>query len=107
MVHIVRVPPSPSDLRNERSQLDHDKRTILRTTAISGGLSYFPKDPAEMEASLEHLSAAMKTVYTLTYSTGAPAPDGRERQIDIKLDKAHGGSKSAMRAPEGYYAPSQ
>jgi hypothetical protein len=49
----------------------------------------------------------MQSVYTLTYLTGDPVRDGRARQIEIKVDKAHGGSKVIVRAPERFYAPSE
>jgi len=106
VVHIVRVPASPS-MKGTPSEEASEKKAVQRTAAISGGLSYFPRDPAEMGASLEHLNEAMKKVYLLTYTTEVQTRDGRERRLDIKLDKAHGGSKTVLRTPEGYYAPSQ
>jgi VWFA-related protein len=106
VVHIVRVPP-PQGGTTYRSEEASDKGTVRRIAAISGGLSYFPKDAAEMNASLDDLIRSMKSVYLLTYSTGVAPRDGRERSLEIKLDKAHGGSKAVVWAPERFYAPSE
>ena len=104
VVHIVRVPP-PQGGTTYRSEEASEKATVRRIAAISGGLSYFPRDAAEMNASLDDLNRSMKSAYLLTYSTGQQLRDGRERALEIKLDKAHGGPKSVIWAPERFYAP--
>jgi len=106
VVHIVRVPASPA-MKDAPSEIASEKKAVLRTATIGGGLSYFPRDPAEMNASLDRLNVAMQHSYLLTYETGVATRDGRERVLDIRLDKAHNGSKLLLRSPEGYYAPSE
>lgn len=106
VVHVVRVPP-PVTEKTYPAEESSEKKAVQRITSISGGLSYFPRDVAEMNASLDSLNDAMKRVYCLTYTTATKARDGRERQIEIGLGKSRNGSKLVAWAPERYYAPSQ
>src|SRR5580658_2886134 len=106
VVHVVRVPP-PAAEKTYPAEEASEKKAVQRITAISGGLSYFPRDAAEMTASLDNLNDAMERAYLLTYTTATEARDGQERQIEIGFGKAQGGSKLVAWAPERYYAPSQ
>ncbi len=106
VVHVVRVPP-PAAGATYPSEEAGEKKAVQRITSIGGGLSYFPGDAAEMNASLDNLNAAMQRVYLLTYTTATEARDGRERQIQIGFARTHDGSKFVAWAPERYYAPSQ
>ena len=60
-----------------------------------------------MDTALEHLTELMKHSYLVTYVSESGNRDGRERIVDVKLGKAHGSSKDSLRAPGGYYAPSE
>ena len=84
-----------------------DEQVVRALTEIGGGLPYFPRNEQEMIADVDGLSRAMQAAYTLAYTTDNPEKDGRERLVEITVDKAHGGAKAIARAPEGFYAPSQ
>jgi hypothetical protein len=43
----------------------------------------------------------------LTYLSDKQSNDRREHKIDVELDKPHQKARAVVRAPEGYYAPSQ
>jgi Ca-activated chloride channel family protein len=84
-----------------------DEKAALRLTRMGGGLVYFPRNAADMDAAIDHLLEAMKARYVLTYTTLAPDRDGGEHQVAVSFDSAHPSKKAVVRAPEGYYAPSR
>ncbi len=72
-----------------------------------GGLAYLPRNQQDMDAAVDRLIQAMETRYILAYRAQDTAKDGRERRVTVDFDKAHQTAKAVVRAPEGYYAPSQ
>jgi Ca-activated chloride channel family protein len=105
VMHIVLLPSPRGD--SNRQETAHSEKAALGLARMDGGLVYFPKDPMELEASVDHLGEAMKNRMVVTYSSDNQSKDGRERRVDVELDKAHQRAKAVVRAPQGYYAPSQ
>jgi Ca-activated chloride channel homolog len=103
-LHIVTVPQSQPLPGHGRSG---DEKAAILLANMGGGLAYFPRNLADMEASVDRLNDALKSRYLLTYQSGNPSKDSGERRIDVELDKVHQKAKAVVRAPEGYYAPSQ
>ena len=104
-VHVMCVPADPARAAQARS--DTNEKVALRLTNMFGGLTYFPRNTADMNAAVDHLADAMKTRYVLTYEASNSAKDGRERKIEVAFAKALQNQRAVVRAPEGYYAPSQ
>jgi Ca-activated chloride channel family protein len=103
-LHIVTVPQSNPLPGHGRSG---DEKAAIQLANMGGGLVYFPRNLVDMEASVDQLNQALKSRYLLTYQSGNSSKDGGERRIDVELDKVHQKAKAVVRAPEGYYAPSQ
>jgi Ca-activated chloride channel family protein len=102
-VHVLWIPsPKGSD---DHGDDRHEQKEVLKVANIGGGLVFFPRDEAELTASSDNLIDALKNRYLLTYTSEDTSKDGRQRQLDVGLDKAHQKAKDVVRAPEGYYAP--
>jgi VWFA-related protein len=84
-----------------------DKKHAKRLARMGGGLVYFPRKAPDLLTAVDHVNEALKSRYLLTYSSDNQSKDGRVRQIDVALDKAHQKAKATIGAPQGYYAPSQ
>jgi VWFA-related protein len=98
VVHVLCVPsPQAHGCGSEKA--------ALRLTKMSGGLTYFPRDAAETEAAVDHLNAALRARYILSYEPQDSAPGGM-RRLDVAFEKTHAVKKAILLAPEGYYAPS-
>ncbi len=82
------------------------EKPALRLTRMGGGLTYFPHDAVETEAAVDHLNAALRARYLLSYEPQDRARSGDLRRVDVSLDKANATKKATVLAPEGYYAPS-
>ena len=104
-VHVICVPLDPGAGSGDEPPVD--KKAALHLTSIFGGLTYFPRNAQDTDASVDHLVAAMNSRYVLTYQVEDPARNGRQRLITVGFDKAHQKAKAVVRAPEGYYAPAQ
>jgi Ca-activated chloride channel homolog len=102
-VHVLWI-PSPKG-SNNHGEDEQEQGMVLRVAHLGGGIMYFPRDAAELTASSDNLVEALQNRYLLTYTSEDPSKDGRQRQLDVGLDKAHQKAKDVVRAPEGYYAP--
>jgi Ca-activated chloride channel homolog len=105
-LHVIWIPSSKgSDNADSPSEEKHEQKAVLTVAKMGGGFVFFPRDAAELTACSDNLIDALKNRYLLTYTSEDPSKDGRERQLDVGLDKAHQKAKDVVRAPEGYYAP--
>jgi VWFA-related protein len=107
-LHVIQV-PRLHVLGTPGRQSDHEdeEKTNRQIAKMGGGLSYFPWDKKELDASVDHLSSALKNRYALTYESENQKRDGLLRRVDVELDKVHQKERDVVSAPEGYYAPSR
>jgi Ca-activated chloride channel family protein len=105
VVHVICLPLDPGKHQFDTAPRT-DQKAALHLTALFGGLTYFPRDAADLDQSVDHLVDAMKSRYILTWQTQDTARDGRPRRIAIEFDKLHQKTKAVVRAPQEYYAPS-
>jgi len=103
VVHLFRIPAGRGSGPEQHSS---QEKAAIRIATMGGGLAYYPRNIGDMEASVDNLVDAMKSRYELTYTSTSDSRDGRERRLEIGLDKLHQKQKAIVRAPEGYLAPS-
>ena len=101
-VHIVRIPTAES-LWDDRE----DAREAQEFSQRLGGFTFSPHKNVDLMTSVDRLNAVLKSRYVLAYESEDGRKDGRKRRVDLELDKMHQKAKDVIRAPEGYYAPSQ
>jgi len=102
-LHIICVPPDLG--RRLEPRFHNNQKSALHLTSTFGGLSYFPRNEADLDESVDHLVSAMQSRYVLTYNTANTVRDGKQRQVGIQFDKAHQKARAVIRAQEAYYAP--
>jgi VWFA-related protein len=83
------------------------EREALQLTQSGGGLAFLPRNAADVQDAVDQLADTLKARYMLTYESPNSSKDGQARRVDVELDRVHQKMKAVVRAPEGYYAPSQ
>jgi Ca-activated chloride channel family protein len=77
------------------------KRALNALTQESGGLSFYPKGVAEVDAIALQVAHEIRNQYTIAYSPLNLAKDGTFRQIKVVVT---GPSHAQVRTRSGYYA---
>jgi VWFA-related protein len=85
----------------ERREAKRAKRALDTLTTASGGLAYYPKEPAEVEQLALRVAHEIRNQYILAYSPANQALDGSFRQIRVGVS---GPNRPAARTRSGYYA---
>ncbi|HLJ47205.1 MAG TPA: VWA domain-containing protein [Bryobacteraceae bacterium] len=78
------------------------KRALDELTNASGGLSYYPKELAEVDKIALQVAQEVRNQYTIAYSPTIQALDGSFRQIKVTV--AGAGRNATVRTRTGYYA---
>jgi VWFA-related protein len=77
------------------------KRALKALAEASGGLDYYPKDLAEVEAITPDVAHEIRNQYIVAYSPTNPALDGTFRPIKVTVS---GFGRLTVRTRSGYYA---
>jgi Ca-activated chloride channel family protein len=85
----------------ERREAKSAKRALNALTHESGGLSFYPKAVAEVDAIALQVAHEIRNQYTLAYSPLNEARDGSFRQIKVMVT---GPGHPQVRTRTGYYA---
>lgn len=85
----------------ERREAVKAKRALNALATASGGLAYFPKDPAEVERIAMDVAHEIRNQFMIQYSPINQALDGSFRQIKLTVNAP---SKPLVRTRSGYYA---
>lgn len=85
----------------EHREAKKAKRALDAITINSGGLTFFPKDLAEVEKITVQVARDIRNQYTIAYTPTNPAQDGSYRQIRVT---AKGPGNPIVRTRTGYYA---
>jgi von Willebrand factor type A domain len=106
VVHLVRIPPASMRQSNARGDASN-QQLVTMLVAGSGGMALTPPDLTSVDVAMDQLLSAMKSRYRLQFEAADTSRNGRERHLEVALDKVHQKERDVVRAPEGYYAPSQ
>ena len=77
------------------------KRALDAITRDSGGLAFYPKAPAEVDAIALQVAHEIRNQYTIAYSPTVQEMDGSFRQIKVTVN---GPGHTLVRTRTGYYA---
>ncbi|HTB16684.1 MAG TPA: VWA domain-containing protein [Bryobacteraceae bacterium] len=85
----------------ERREARLAKRALDAITRDSGGLAFYPKSPAEVDALALQVAHEIRNQYTIAYSPTVQQMDGSFRQIKVTVN---GPGHPLVRTRTGYYA---
>jgi VWFA-related protein len=85
----------------ERREARLAKRALDSITRDSGGLAFYPKSAAEVDALALQVAHEIRNQYTIAYSPTVPQMDGSFRQIKVTVN---GPGHPLVRTRTGYYA---
>jgi Ca-activated chloride channel family protein len=85
----------------ERREARLAKRALDSITRDSGGLSFYPKGPSEVDAIALQVAHEIRNQYTIAYSPTLPELDGSFRQIKVTVNSP---GHPQVRTRTGYYA---
>jgi hypothetical protein len=106
VLHLIRIPPSTMRRPNMRSDVSN-QQVFLSLVQGSGGIVLSPADLPSVDPAADQLLFAMRSRYHLQFEAADSSRNGRERHLEVALDRVHQMDKDTVCAPEGYYAPSQ
>jgi Ca-activated chloride channel family protein len=85
----------------ERREARLAKRALDSISRDSGGLAFYPKGPAEVDAIALQVAHEIRNQYTIAYSPTVQEMDGSFRQIKVTVN---GPGHPLVRTRTGYYA---
>ena len=85
----------------EKHEAVKARRALRELTAATGGLSFYPKEVAEVQSLAVEVARDIRSQYTIAYSPSVQALDGSYRQIKVMVDAP---GKPVVRTRSGYYA---
>jgi Ca-activated chloride channel homolog len=85
----------------ERREARLAKRALDAISRDSGGLAFYPKGPAEVDAIALQVAHEIRNQYTIAYSPTVQEMDGSFRQIKVTVN---GPGHPTVRTRTGYYA---
>ena len=90
---------------NQTTRMTAAQMQLTEMARQTGGESYFPGDPRELNAIYAKILDELSSRYTIGYLPPTGAEDGKWRKIDVKLTRAEL-QKSKVRSRPGYFAGS-
>ena len=85
----------------ERHEARKAKRVLNTLTSASGGMSYYPKELADVDRITLQVAHEIRNQYVIAYSPAIQALDGSFRQIKVTVN---GPGHPTVRTRTGYYA---
>ncbi|MGA8027495.1 MAG: VWA domain-containing protein [Bryobacteraceae bacterium] len=85
----------------EKHEAVKARRALNELTGATGGLAFYPKEVADVQALAVEVAHDIRSQYTITYTPTIQALDGSYRQIKVTVDAP---GKPVVRTRSGYYA---
>lgn len=85
----------------EKHEAAKAHRALKELTTATGGLAFYPKEVAEVQAMAVEIAKDIRSQYTIAYSPSIQQLDGSYRQIKVTVDAP---GKPVVRTRSGYYA---
>ena len=85
----------------EKREASKAKRALNELTGATGGLAFYPKEVAEVQALAVEVAHDIRNQYTIAYTPTIQELDGSYRQIRVTVDAP---GKPLVRTRSGYYA---
>lgn len=74
-------------------------------TELTGGRAWFPTHEDQLDEIYERIAAELDARYALGYVSTNDRPDGRWREVEVKVRQRADRGRLRVRSREGYYAP--
>jgi Ca-activated chloride channel family protein len=74
----------------DRSRFGLNVGVLRRLTEETGGRAYFPKNSADLERAFREIETELRSQYLLAYYPSDPTPEGRFREIQIRVPTRKG-----------------
>lgn len=85
---------------------DKNPGVLKRIAKVTGGETYFPSNPSDLQDIWRHIAGSIRAQYTIAYISSNGARDGSYRSVKITASGKR--SKSLeVRSRTGYYAPKE
>jgi Ca-activated chloride channel homolog len=88
----------------EENDPDANPGVLRRLAETTGGESFFPKEPGEMQGISEHIAHDIRSQYMIGYAPNNIKPDGAHRSIRLTAKAPGSGEKLRVRTRKGYVA---
>lgn len=85
----------------EKHEAAKARRALKELTSATGGLAFYPKEVAEVQALAVEIARDIRNQYTIAYSPSIQQLDGSYRQIKVTVDAP---GRPVVRTRSGYYA---
>jgi Ca-activated chloride channel homolog len=85
----------------EKHEAAKARRALHELTGATGGLVFYPKEVAEVQALAVEVARDIRSQYTIAYTPSVQALDGSYRQIKVTVNAP---GKPVVRTRSGYYA---
>ncbi len=85
----------------EKHEATKAKRALHELTSATGGLAFYPKEVAEVQALAVEVAHDIRSQYTIAYTPSIQQLDGSYRQIKVTVNAP---GKCVVRTRSGYYA---
>lgn len=85
----------------EKHEAVKARRALNELTGSTGGLAFYPKEVADVQALAVEIARDIRSQYTIAYTPTIQALDGSYRQIKVTVDAP---GKPVVRTRSGYYA---
>jgi Ca-activated chloride channel family protein len=93
------------DRGDSGSQIGMQGQAFLdELSSVSGGKSFYPNGPAEMDEIFERIALELRHQYSVGYTPTDFQPDGKWRRVKVKVNPPRGLPRLSVRGREGYYA---
>lgn len=95
---------STREVLDEQSSSLLGDRALKTLSELTGGASFVPGSPRQLERSLQEVQQVIRARYLLTYKPASPGSDGRYRRIELSAERD--GRQLKVFARKGYFASS-
>lgn len=85
----------------EKREASKARRALNELTTSTGGLAFYPKEVADVQALAVEVARDIRNQYTIAYTPSIQALDGSYRQIRVTVEAP---GKPMVRTRSGYYA---
>ncbi len=91
----------------ERGDLGYGQGVINEIVGLSGGRGFFPSSFNQLDYYCDLIHTELRNQYLIGYRPSNRGFDGKWRKLKVKLEPPEGLPRLAVRAREGYFAPTR
>jgi VWFA-related protein len=105
IVYTIGLLSTDSGILNAGIFADKAKKDLKQLAEVTGGVSFFPKNPNDVEEVCKKIARDLRNQYTIGYKPSNGKQDGSWRKVIVQVSPPKTASKVQVRTKQGYYAP--